>query len=230
MSQLALSPFSALAALPRCFASEWREALETVKRYYRNPAFRRTELLCHLAYLTRSPEAICRRYLRDADDDSVQKIYGETFFTTLEKIADAANITASDVVYELGCGRGRGVFWLNAFRGCYTIGIDINRYFIVQARRIQRKADINGVEFVIGNVLDDTYDDANVIYLYGSAFTDTAIRKLVHRFKSLQPGTRVISVSYPLNPYSDTNLFRVEKKLQCTFPWGEADVYIQRKL
>jgi len=227
---LAISPLKALTAYPRARIAEIGEFFTTVSRYYTNAHFRRSELHCFLAYLMRSPEAICHRFLRKADDDEVQKIYGETFFTTLEKIADAVDLSEHDVVYDLGCGRGRGVFWFHALRGCRAIGVDLNRYFIIQARRIQRKADIEGVDFVIANILDMDYTDATVIYLYGTAFSDVAITKLVRRFDSLAKGTRVVSVSYPLNPYTENPMFALEKTITGRFPWGETEIYIQRKL
>jgi SAM-dependent methyltransferase len=230
MMDLALSPLKALAAYPRARVAEIGEFFTTVSRYYANARFRRAELHCFLAYLMRSPEAICHRFLRKADDDEVQKIYGETFFTTLEKIADAVGLSERDVVYDLGCGRGRGVFWFNALRGCRAIGVDLNQYFIIQARRIQRKADIDGVDFVIANILDMDYTDATVIYLYGTAFSDAAIVKLVRRFESLAKGARVVSVSYPLNGYAETPMFELEKTIKGRFPWGETEIYIQRRL
>jgi SAM-dependent methyltransferase len=230
MMDLALSPLKAVTAYPRARLAEIGEFFATARRYYGNASFRRAELHCYLAYLMRSPEAICHRFLRKADDDEVQKIYGETFFTTLEKIADAVGLSERDVVYDLGCGRGRGVFWFHALRGCRAIGVDLNQYFIIQARRIQRKADIEGVDFQIANILDIDYADATVVYLYGTAFSDAAIVKLVRRFASLAKGTRVASVSYPLNGYADTPLFELEKTITGRFPWGETEIYIQRRL
>jgi SAM-dependent methyltransferase len=230
MMQTAIAPFKAMAAYPRYLAAEIGEFFSTVSRYYSNPRFRRADFHCFLAYLMRDPDAICHRYLRNAADDEVQKIYGETFFTTLEKIADAVGLSESDVIYDLGCGRGRSVFWFHALRGCRAIGVDINPYFVIQARRIQRKADIEGVDFFLANVLDIDYDDATVIYLYGTAFSDAAIVKLVRRFASLATGTRVVSVSYPLNTYAETPMFELEKTIKGKFPWGETEIYIQRKL
>lgn len=230
MLQAAIAPFKPLMVYPVCLAAEIGEFFSTVARYYTNARFLRTDLHCFLAYLMRSPEAICRRYLRDMPDDDVQKIYGETFFTTLEEIADAVGLSDRDVIYDLGCGRGRSVFWFNALRGCRAVGVDINRYFVIQARRIQRKADIEGVEFVLGNVLDLDYDDATVIYLYGTAFSDAAVVRLVRRFESLKPGTRVVTVSYPLNTYAKAPMFALEKTIKGKFAWGETEIYIQRKL
>lgn len=230
MMQTLISPLKALAAYPRYLADEAGAFFSTVARYYSNARFRRASLHCLRAYLLHSPDAICRHYLRDANDDEVQKVYGETFCTTLEAIANAVRLSDKDVVYDLGCGRGLSVFWFNAMHGCKAIGVDINRYFVIQARAIQRKAGIEDVEFILANILDLDYDDATIIYLYGTAFTDAAITKLVKRFTSLKAGTRVVSVSYPLNAYAEKPLFQLEQSIKARYLWGIADVYIQRKL
>ncbi|MGH8807417.1 MAG: class I SAM-dependent methyltransferase [Noviherbaspirillum sp.] len=230
MMQTLISPLKALAAYPRYVAADVGAFFSTVARYYPNARFRRADLHCLRAYLLHNPDAICRRYLRDAADDEGQKIYGETFFTTLEAIANAVGLSDKDVVYDLGCGRGRSVFWFNAMYGCKAIGVDINRYFVIQARGIQRKAGIEGVEFILANALDLDYEDATLIYLYGTAFTDAAIAKLVKRFASLKEGTRVVSVSYPLNAYAAEPLFELEQTIKAKYLWGTADIYIQRKL
>jgi len=204
--------------------------LATIVRYYPNARFRRADWRCLRAYLVRDPYTICRRYLRDFPDDEVQKIYGETFFGTLEKIAEAVGLAENDVVYDLGCGRGRGVFWFNAFYGCRAVGVEINPLFVIEARTIARKAGIDGVAFELANLLDLDCRDATVIYLYGSAFSDEAIEKLVDRFRALRRGTRVVSVSYALNDYAKTPLFELKKTFKGRYLWGYADIYVQHKL
>src|SRR5437870_2849571 len=87
MMQTIFSLLQALAYYPRYLATEVFEFVVTVIRYYPNAQFRRADLLCLWAYLMRSPDKICQRYLRDFSNNRVQKIYGETFFTTLETIA-----------------------------------------------------------------------------------------------------------------------------------------------
>jgi SAM-dependent methyltransferase len=230
MAQTAFSLVKALAAYPVYLARDLREFLVTIRRYYPNARFRGADLRCLGAYLLRNPDDICRRYLRHFPDDEVQKIYGETFFTTLDEIAGALGLTDRDVVYDLGCGRGRGVFWLNAIHGCRAVGVEINPAFVMTARRIQKKAGIGGVEFILGSVMDVDYNDASVIYLYGTAFSDEAVMRLVERFKHLRAGTRIVTVSYALKGYAEAGLFQLEQKLRGKFLWGEADIYIQRKL
>lgn len=232
MTKYLFPALRALLAYPRYLATDLAEFATTVTRYYRNPQFRRADIRCLLAYLVHTPETICHRYLRHYSDNEVQKIYGETFFTTLEVIADAVRLQKDDVIYDLGCGRGRSVFWFNAIVGCRAIGVEINPTFITKAKKIQKKVGFDNVEFLLANVMDLDYGDATVIYLYGSAFNEAAITRLVNRFKTLKPGTRVVSVSYSLNPYADGDapLFVLEQKITGKYLWGSTDVYIQRKI
>ncbi len=48
--------------------------------------------------------------------------YGETPLCSLKKIADRCGLKASDKVVDLGCGRGRGVFFLAQHYGCEVVG------------------------------------------------------------------------------------------------------------
>jgi hypothetical protein len=112
---------------------------------------------------------------------------------------------------------------------CRAVGVDINPAFIIQARTIKRKLGIGGVEFELANPMDLDYRDATVIYLYGTAFTDEAIAKLIGRFAALKPGTRIVSVSYPLSNYTDAPLFELERRFRGKYLWGYADIYVQRR-
>lgn len=230
MAYLVSSCTRALAAYPAYVAREIAEFRSTLTRYFDNPRFRRADLLCRLAYLMRNPDAICRDYLRRFRDDQVQRVYGETYFSTLDAIARAVKLTQHDVIYDLGCGRGRSVFWLNASYGCRAVGVDLNPTFVVQARLISKMAGLKGAEFIQANLMDVDYGEATVIYLYGTAFTDQAVEKIVRQLAGLKPGTRVVSVSYRLSTYSDEPLFEMERVLRCRYPWGDANVYIQRRL
>ncbi|MEN3297118.1 MAG: hypothetical protein V7642_6371 [Burkholderiales bacterium] len=230
MTNALVSYSKALLRAPLYLATDIIEFAATVKRYYPNTQFRRADLRCMSAYLLRSPYRICQRYLRDMPDDKVQKIYGETFFTTLETIARAVGLSEKDVIYDLGCGRGRGVFWFNAMYKCRAVGVEIHPGFVTEARRIKNKLGIDRVEFIYANLMDLDYDDATVVYFYGTAFSDTAIASIVDRFRKLKRGTRVVSVSYPLMPYTKGPLFELEQKIRGKFVWGETNIFIQRRL
>lgn len=230
MTQEILGLFRAFAFSPAYMAREWIEFLKSARRYYRNTTFRHADLHCLAAYLLQGPDRICQHFLRSHPDEKVQRLYGETFFTTLEAIAHAVRLSADDVVYDLGSGRGRSVFWFNAMYGCRAVGVEINPVFVWRANRIKEKVGIRDVEFLLGNLMDVDYRDATLIYFYGTAFSDEAIEEIANRFRNLRPGTRVVSVSYPLTHYTDGRVFDLEKTIKGKFVWGSTDIYIQRKL
>ncbi len=66
----------------------------------------------------------------------------ETPLTSLEVIARECQLSVRDVVFELGCGRGRTCFWLNQFIGCAVIGIDYVPAFIEKALKVKRRFHI----------------------------------------------------------------------------------------
>ena len=72
------------------------------------------------------------------------------------------------------------------------------------------------------------YKQATVIYLYGTCLDDEEIKRLVRRFEGLAPGTKVITVSYPLSEYADT--YMTHKEFPARFPWGRAQVYLNYKV
>ncbi|MEX0732005.1 MAG: class I SAM-dependent methyltransferase [Aquisalimonadaceae bacterium] len=213
-----------------CTGTRLVEFIVAVICFYPNTRFLRVDMQLSLSYFALNPYRICENYLKDWSSYDVQKVYGETFLTTLASIGRAVNLSEKDVVYELGCGRGRCVFWFNAFYKCRTIGVDINPVFIDKARRIKSALKFDNVEFKLASIMDVRFDDATIIYLYGTAFEDHAVERLVERFSHLTPGTRVVSVSYPLTAYMKEPLFELEQELAARFLWGYTTVYVQRKL
>lgn len=204
--------------------------LRTVYKYYPNKIFREADLRIIFSYLLINPYTLCRRYLKNFPDDQVQKVYGETSFSTLETIAQKVKLSAEHTIYDLGCGRGRAVFWFHAVCGCRAIGVEINPIFVYKARKIRQKMDLNKMEFKYANLLDVDYSNATHIYLYGSALTEEAGLNIIEHFKGLKSGTIVISVTFQLNDFTDEKLFEEEEQFTASFIWGKTPIYILRKL
>lgn len=205
-------------------AYDW---FRVIFRYYlRNPRFALIDVCCRLHYTLNSPFKICDNYNALFPESDVQ-CYGETPLKTLQLIASKAKIRADNLVYELGCGRGRGVFWLNSYLGCDTLGIDINPIFIHRAKRIKRWFSLKRVDFdqVLMHQLDCR--GAEVIYLYGTSLSDEYIRKLVTHFCELASGTKIITVSYSLLEYGAQEHYEVVERFTGRFPWGISDIFVQ---
>src|SRR6188768_1089931 len=92
------------------------EYLRVVSRYYSTPAFLKIDAALVLSYLFKHPFALSKRFLLEQGAQDVYT-YGETPLTTLDMIARECRLSPKDVVFDLGCGRGRACFWLNAFIG-----------------------------------------------------------------------------------------------------------------
>lgn len=197
-------------------------------RYYRNFSFAKADVALSLMYIFDNPYSISKRFLMKQDADNIYT-YGETPLTTMQKIADECQIQKEDIVFELGCGRGRTCFWLHYLKGCNVTGIEHIREFVVRANRIKRNLKIDGVNFIEGNFLESSYQGATVLYLYGSTLEDNEITKFAEKCSQLPVGTKIITVSYPLNAYSKTNDLVVMKRFTASFTWGDTDVYLHIK-
>lgn len=202
------------------------EYCKVIWRYYGNKAFRKADLALLKSYIFRSPYKISKQFLINQGAEDVH-VYGETPLTTLEFIAAQSNLKGSDTVYELGCGRGRSCFWLNAFIGCRAIGIEYIPQFVEKADNVKKRYNVPGVEFYLKDILEADLEGASVIYLYGTCYDDTFIQKLIKKFEKLPPGTKIITVSYPLSDYTKKNNFELVKVFSAEFTWGEGDVYLQ---
>lgn len=202
------------------------EYLRVVSRYYSHPLFRKVDFFILRCYVQRNPYTISKEFLEKKGVAQVYT-YGETPLTTLEKIANACGISSKDVVYELGCGRGRSCFWLRCFKGCRVIGVEFVPDFVTNADRAKRKFQVSEVTFLFRDILYPSYSDATVLYFYGTTSEPSFIIKLIDKLKQLPKGTKIITVSFPLTSYSSEELFKTVKVFPASFTWGTADVYLQ---
>lgn len=206
-----------------------RNTLEFFKiacRYYGSLTFLKADVALRLMYLFHNPFTISKRFLLKKGEKDVYT-YGETPLTTLEAIARQAEIVPSDCVFELGSGRGRACFWLSIFIGCRVVGLEYVPEFVERANRIKNKLKLQNVEFRCTDFFKTDYSEATVCYLYGTCLDDDSIKKMIAKFSKLKPGTKIITVSYPLSDYVEKPLFEIVKHFTASYTWGEADVYIQ---
>ncbi len=208
------------------------EYAKVVWCYYGNMNFRRWDLALQRSYFLQNPYRICHNYLKSIGAENPY-LYGETPLTSLEVIAKECDLKPEDVIFELGCGRGRGCFWLHAFYGSRVVGIEIVPAFVEKALQIKDRFGVKGVEFFQGDISEANYDSATVLYLYGTCFEDEFIKKLIATFNKLPKGTKFITVSYALTEYFTNQSkphFKVIKVFPVEFTWGTADVYLQEKI
>ncbi|MCB1112447.1 MAG: class I SAM-dependent methyltransferase [Chlamydiales bacterium] len=214
-----IKDFFQLAGL-RVYVFFWdvAEYCRVVFRYYRNPRFAKDDLALLLRYLLYSPFQISKHFLQGRGAGDLYT-YGETPLTTMDMIAKWSEISTDDVVYELGCGRGRTCIWLHHFIGCRVVGVDYVPDYIRNAREVSK------LDFREEDMLDVDLSDATMIYLFENSLNDAFIQKLCKR---LPEGVKIVTVSYPLTDYDKKN-FSVLKVCEGRFNWGKTEVYLQKK-
>ncbi|MBJ7449038.1 MAG: class I SAM-dependent methyltransferase [Parachlamydiales bacterium] len=210
------------------FSLQWhhvKEAVHTFVHYHRHPKFRKMNWKLKTAYLTQSPYKVSKEFLVKKGDSDIFT-YGHTPLSTLHKIAKETSLNNTDNVLDLGCGIGQTTMWLNTFFGCNATGVDHNPIFISRANRIVKKN--HELKFSCKDLLDTDYSKSTWVYLYGSCFEDEFVQRLTKKMESLPSGAQVVTVSYPITDYS--NNFKLEKVFPSAYPWGIAEVFVQRRL
>ena len=207
-------------------ACEIIEFGHVVWRYYRYPRFALADSLIQLKYLFTNADRICFSYLKHFSTRDVQRWYGETYLSTFAKISRAADLSPDDHLYELGCGRGRLVFWASEVLGVETTGIDLNPVFIRRAESVRGRIRNRLAHFRCENIMQADLSDATVVYLYGTAFEEEAFPGLVSLLKKTAPGTRILTVSWPLTRLVDDGSFYTDKEMSGRYLWGKGTVYI----
>jgi tRNA G37 N-methylase Trm5 len=129
--------------------------------------------------------------LRDPD-----VIYVPTPQEVVDAMLQMANVTAKDVVYDLGSGDGRIPITAAEKYGATAVGIDINPDRIKEANANLAKANVgNKVKFLNQDLFETDLSPATVITLY---LLPSLNVKLMPKLKQLKPGTRIVSHSFDM--------------------------------
>lgn len=220
-----MNPFLLFGVFLKVKVFHWKEALHMRRRY---PGFAPYARTFARAYRFRNPYRICRSYLTQQKVNEPDP-YGETPLPVLAEIAAACDWNRTDTVLELGCGRGKGAFFLSYLTGCRTIGVDWVPFFVKKAQRIADGVCPKlPVAFHCQSMQQADFSQATGVYLYGTCLSDEEIYALIEKCKALPPGAKIVTVSYPLSDYSPT--FQTIKQFTAVFPWGQAEIYLQSKL
>ena len=125
-------------------------------------------------------------------------IYVPTPDYVVEAMLKMANVTASDVVYDLGSGDGRIPITAAQKYGARAVGIDINPQRIKEANENLAKAGpgvADKVTFLNQDLFETDLSQATVITLY---LLPSLNQKLMPKLKQLKPGTRIVSHSFDM--------------------------------
>lgn len=202
----------------------WKEEREVRRKFYSDPPFKRADAALKKLYRLQNPYAISRRFLKSRGASDIHT-YGETPLTSLELIVLRAGLCNEDVFLDLGCGRGRGVFFVHCRFGCRAVGIDWVPHFVEGAK--QAAAEVQcPVEFICDDMAGHkVLSQATVIYLAWTCLDEHERSSLEEALEQAKAGTKVITVSYPLSSKN----FIQKDCITVSFPWGEGEVFFHER-
>jgi len=127
-----------------------------------------------------------------------------------------ADVTASDRVYDLGCGDGRIVITAAQKFGARGTGVDINPDRIHEAEQNAKAAGVDAkVHFVESDLFKADIHDATVVTLY--LLPSVNLRLKPKLLADLRPGTRIVSHSFDMGEWQPDK--RAEANGRSLFLW-----------
>lgn len=192
---------------------------------YGNPLFKKVDLALLKRYFFNSPYKISREFLKRRGEEEIYS-FGETPLKTFSQIVERAKLSDQDVVFELGCGRGRTCFWLSICKGIKAHGIDFVPEFISMANEVKDDFGVKNIEFRCEDFFKSDLSMATVIYLHGSCMSIEEVAALENLLEECPGCKKVISVSFPLEGSDWT----VIDSFQARMSWGLAEVYVQERI
>jgi SAM-dependent methyltransferase len=118
----------------------------------------------------------------------------------VERMLTLAGVTASDVVYDLGCGDGRLVITAATKYGSRGVGIDIDPRRIAESQANARTAGVEHlVSFRVEDALTADVSPASVVTLYLLSSSNLKLRPILTR--QLRPGSRIVSHQFSMGDW-----------------------------
>ena len=135
-------------------------------------------------------------------------IYVPTRQAVVDAMLKVANVNASDVVYDLGCGDGRIVVTA-AKLGARGIGIDIDPKRVAEANENVKKSGVGDrVKILNQDLFTTDLSEASVVTLYLLPSLNLKLRPTLWR--TLKPGTRIVSHDFDMGDWKAEQTLNVD--------------------
>lgn len=126
--------------------------------------------------------------------------YVPTTERAVDEMLKLANLTKSDVVYDLGCGDGRIVITAAKKYGAHGVGIDINPERIKEARENAKTAGVEDlVRFEENDLFVADIKPATVVTIFLLPQINLKLKPKL--LSDLKPGTRVVSNTFDMGEW-----------------------------
>ena len=135
------------------------------------------------------------------------------FTPTRHNIADAmlrlANVTSTDVVYDLGSGDGRLPIIAAQKYGARGVGIELDPRLVELSRSIAKEAEVaHRVSFVVGDLFEADLGKATVVTMY---LSPSIMKALEPKLRALKKGTRIVSHQFAMSGWPADQKIQVDE-------------------
>jgi len=144
----------------------------------------------------------------------ISDFFGVPFVPTrqrsLEEIFSQIKIKKSDVFYDLGCGDGRLVFFVNKYFGLKSYGVELNPLLHWFAILKSRHLKLKNTHFIKKSFFDVDLSNATIIYLF--LFPEVVEKLSTKLKKECRRGTIIISHGFRLNWLEKKKFLELKEK------------------
>ncbi len=137
----------------------------------------------------------------------------------LKRIKEFANLKDGEVFYDLGCGDGKIVFYMNEHTNGVARGVELAIPFFVfcKIKQFVKSFSLSeekkkNIQFKFKNFYQENLSEADVVFIF-AASSDYIKKKLRDKFKKeLKKGSRVISYSFPVPEWEEVLVDKPNKE------------------
>lgn len=126
----------------------------------------------------------------------------------VDALLTLTQVTADDVLFDLGCGDGRILITAAQRFGARGIGIDIDRDRVHDSIQNAEAARVSHlVQFYCQDLYSSDFKEATIVILYLLPHLNLKLRP--HLFAQLQPGTRIISHDFDMGDWPPETILHI---------------------
>lgn len=155
--------------------------------------------------------------------------YGEITYKGAAELLRKLNLKETDVLYDLGSGVGKLVVQVGLTTPAKVVGIELSKtrheYAISVQKEIEKRNLVkkDKITFINKNINDVPLDQATVLFMCSTCFSDELMRSLTEKLGKLKKGLRVVTLRKLPEPHN----FKLIESLQLPMTWSNnTNVYI----
>jgi SAM-dependent methyltransferase len=144
--------------------------------------------------------------------------FAPTLYSVADEMLRLAQVTANDVVYDLGSGDGRILMLAAQKYRARAVGIEIDHRLVELSRQIAHDGEVaDRVTVVEGDLFEADIRAASVVTLYLSPTVNRRLEPKLRR--ELRPGTRIVSHQFGIGDWTPDKIVRAADDGTELFLW-----------